>query len=128
MRVDATCTLALVEHRADDVARHAVLALGGGELGDLRVDLGADARLEHVEPLAKEIPLRANEPRDLGEAMATRVAAATAWPPRMLLRRRVRAPVDVVVESEELLSHDAGFIRRVRQSGGAHEPCTRMRA
>jgi len=34
------------------MARQALLAFGGGELGDARVDLGADARGERVEPLA----------------------------------------------------------------------------
>jgi hypothetical protein len=105
MRIDEACALALVEHGAHDVARHALLTLGGRELGDARVDLRADVRSEPVEALAKQLPLRTDEPGDLGEPMAARVAAATARPPLAVFGDRLRAPVDVVVDGEELLSH-----------------------
>jgi hypothetical protein len=105
VRVDAACALALVEHRTDDVARDASLALGGRKAFDARVDLGANGRSERIEALAQQVPLGAHHARDLGEMPAARVAAASARPPVALAGGRASSPVDVVVEGEELLSH-----------------------
>jgi hypothetical protein len=105
MLVDATCALAFVEHRADDMARHALLALGDGELGDARVDRRAHVRGEGIQALAKQLPLGTHHPRHLCQPAAARITAATARPPRALLGGRAGATVDVVVEGEELLSH-----------------------
>jgi hypothetical protein len=116
MRIDAARALALVEHGTHDVTRQAPLALGFGEIGDARIDLGAHLGREAVETFAEQLPLGANELRDVREAMTAGVAAATARPPRALLGRRARASIDVVVEGEEPGSHESGFVRRARSA------------
>jgi len=128
MRVDAAGTLGLVEHRADDVARQRASLLERRERGDATVDVGAHVGRKRVEPFAKQLPLRAHETGDLGEPMTARVASPPARPPRVLVGREPGAAIDVVVDGEESLSHDGGFVADSWNARRAHEPCTTMRA
>jgi hydroxyacylglutathione hydrolase len=110
--VDAARAFGLVEHGAHDVARQRALALESRERDDARIDRRANIGGERVEALAEEVPLRAHETRDLGEAMTAGVAAPPARPPGALLGRGASAPLDVVVDGQESLSHDGGFVQR----------------
>jgi hypothetical protein len=108
MRVHAARAFGLVEHGAHDVSRQGAFTLEVRELADARIDARSHVGSQRVEALAEEIPLRAHETRDLGEAMTARVAAAPARPPGALLGGGASAPLDVVVDGEEALSHESG--------------------
>jgi hypothetical protein len=104
VRVDAAGAFFLVEHGADDMARERAVLLRACERRDASVDLRAGLRREEIEPLAQQLPLGAHHPRDLGEAMAARVATATTGPPVMTVVRGSRAPLHVLVHGEQPVS------------------------
>jgi hypothetical protein len=112
MRVDAAHAFTLVEHRTDDVTREALLPLRRGEVGDTRIDLGADLGCESIEAFAEQLPLGTYELRDVREPTAARVAASTARPPLTLFRGGAGATFDVVVDGEESASHEGELFGR----------------
>jgi hypothetical protein len=109
MRVHAAGAFRLVEHGTHDVSRQGAFTLEGRELVDARIDARAHVGSQRVEALTEEIPLRPHDTRDLGEAMTAGVAAAPARPPGALLGGGASAPLDVVVDGEEALSHESGL-------------------
>jgi glyoxylase-like metal-dependent hydrolase (beta-lactamase superfamily II) len=111
MRIHAARTFGFVEHGAHDVSWQRAFTLESGERGDARVYRGAHVGSERVEAFAEQLPFRAHEARHLGEAMTARVAATPARPPRALLGGGAGASFDVVVDGEESLSHDGGFVQ-----------------
>jgi len=108
MRVHAARAFGVVEHGAHDVAGKRAFTLEERELGDARVDRRPHVVRQRVEALAKQVPLRAHHTRDLGETMTAGVAPAPARPPGALVGGGPSAPLDVVVDREESLSHASG--------------------